>query len=285
MRPRVLVAGGGPVGLAFASAVQGLDVTVLEASQPAAPPEELDVRVYALSPGSRAFLRDIGAWEHLDPARVAMVRRMEVTGDRGARLQFAARPGTALAWIVEAGRLAAALQTQAQSLSHVTLRHGAVAAAFGAEADRAWAELEGGEHLDGDLLVGADGPDSRVRTAVGLAMHEHPYDEVALIANFAAEKAHGDIARQWFRADGVLAWLPLPGSRISIVWSAPREASDALRNLDPRALAIRVREAGDAVLGDLTLISEVRGFPLAKWPALGHVSTFAPTFFSTRGFV
>ena len=40
-------------------------------------------------------------------------------------------------------------------------------------------------------------------------------------------------ARQWFRADGgVLAWLPLPGRRISIVWSAPEALADALLALD-----------------------------------------------------
>ena len=264
MSARVLVAGGGPVGLAFACAVQGMEATVIEASPPSPPADDFDVRIYALSPGSRAFLRDIGAWEHLDAGRIAAVRRMEVTGDRGARLQFGARPGAALAWIVEAGRLAAALEAQAMSLGHVTLRRPAVAVAFGANAERAWVELEGGERLEGDLLVGADGPDSRVRAAVGLAMQEHPYDEVALVANFATETPHGDVARQWFRADGVLAWLPLPGSRISIVWSAPRAVAEALRSLAPEAFAARVRDAGAAVLGGMELVSEVRAFPLRR---------------------
>jgi len=35
-------------------------------------------------------------------------------------------------------------------------------------------------------------------------------------------------ARQWFRPDGgILAWLPLPGRRISIVWSAPDQQAAA----------------------------------------------------------
>jgi 2-polyprenylphenol 6-hydroxylase len=264
MSGRVIVSGGGPVGLAFACALQGLDVTVVEAAPLPPPADEWDVRIYAVSPGARAFLRDIGAWEHLDPTRVCAVRRMEVVGDGGARLQFSARPGAALAWIVEAGRLTAALDAQAQSLGQVNVRRPATAAGFGASAEGAWIEMEGGERLAADLLVGADGPDSRVRTALGIAMHEQPYDEVALVANFEVESPHGDVARQWFLPDGVLAWLPLPGARVSIVWSAPRAVAKPLQELDAAALAARVRDAGGKALGEMRLVSELRGFPLRR---------------------
>ena len=35
-------------------------------------------------------------------------------------------------------------------------------------------------------------------------------------ANFECERPHRNTAFQWFRRDGVLAWLPLPGQRISM---------------------------------------------------------------------
>jgi ubiquinone biosynthesis UbiH/UbiF/VisC/COQ6 family hydroxylase len=264
MSGRVIVAGGGPVGLAFACALQSLDAVVVEASAAREPAEELDVRVYAISPGGRAFLRDIGAWDLLDAARVAPVRRMEVRGDRGATLGFSARTGTALAWIVEAGRLSAALEAHAATLEHITMRRPASAVAFGAAAGNAWAGLEDGERVEGDLLVGADGPDSKVRSALGIGATEHPYEEVAVVANFECERRHGDAARQWFRSDGVLAWLPLPGARISIVWSAPRVVAEQLEAMTPEDFAARVAEAGGEALGAMRLISPVRGFPLRR---------------------
>lgn len=260
---RIVVAGAGPVGLAFACACRDLDVCVIEASaRPAEETPELDVRIFALSAGTRAFLRSIEAWGRLDQTRVTPVRRMEVFGDAGARLAFAGRPGAALAWIVEAGRLSAALELQAASLGTVTLRRGVQLDTFEAAADRVRIALEGGEELEADLLVGADGPDSKVRASLGLPVAQRAYGETAIVANFDAEKDHGHVARQWFRPDGVLAWLPLPGRRISIVWSAPDGVAREIAQLAPDQIAARVRDAGAAALGDLRLASRLATFAL-----------------------
>ena len=251
------------MGLSLACALSGCDVQVIESTpRAAALTDAFDLRIFALSPGARDFLREIGAWDHLDAQRTQPVRRMEIFGDEGARLSFSARPATALAWIVEAGRLAHALEEQASSLSNVTILRGDRAVGFGADAGLAWAQLESGRRIEGGLLVGADGPGSRVRSLLGLVADEEPYGESAVVANFETQHEHGAVARQWFRADGVLAWLPLPGRRISIVWSAPASVADALLALDGAALAQRVREAGESALGELRPISGTARFEL-----------------------
>jgi ubiquinone biosynthesis UbiH/UbiF/VisC/COQ6 family hydroxylase len=163
---------------------------------------------------------------------------------------------------VEADRLASALLEQAASLPNVVLRRGAEVDHFDVGAEGVRVVLKDGEALDSALLVGADGPDSRVRAFAGLPEEERAYRETALVANFEAVKGHGEVARQWFRSDGVLAWLPLPGRHISIVWSAPTAVAEELQALDPDAFAARVRDAGSSVLGELRLVSRVAAFPL-----------------------
>ena len=123
-------------------------------------------------------------------------------------------------------------------------------------------KLESGDTLSARLLVAADGRDSWVRQTAGLAAVNTPYGEKGVVANFACAKPHRNIAYQWFRDDGVLAWLPLPGQRISIVWSTPDAHADTLCALPAEALAECVADAGQNTLGALQLITPASAFPL-----------------------
>jgi ubiquinone biosynthesis UbiH/UbiF/VisC/COQ6 family hydroxylase len=215
-----------------------------------------------LSEGTRAFLSEIDAWRRMPQERIARVTRMEVFGDDGAsRLDFSVPEGRALAWIAEGNRLtraieAAAINRGAQVVSSTRLQ------AIAANGSGSRATTEDGGAFDADLLVGSDGADSWVRSQLGLAAEAKRYPETAVVAHFRCERPPAGVARQWFRADGILAWLPLPGDRMSIVWSARGDLAGELATLDPAGLAGRVRDAGGAALGDLALDSDVARFPL-----------------------
>jgi ubiquinone biosynthesis UbiH/UbiF/VisC/COQ6 family hydroxylase len=265
----VLIAGGGLVGLSLAPALAhaGLSVALADRStlEPVeSDPATIDSRVYAISPGSVAFLAASGAWARIPNARIAAVESMHVTGDRGAELRFSAYElgVRALAWIAEERELRAALLpgVAEAGVRVFAPRH---FAALGFAPESANLELEGGGRLEARLVVGADGVRSWVREAAGMHAEPRSYGQTAVVANFACERPHRGCARQWFRDDGgVLAWLPLPGRRVSIVWSAPEAQATELMTLEPRALAERVAAAGGRVLGDFELVTPPAAFPL-----------------------
>jgi 2-octaprenyl-6-methoxyphenol hydroxylase len=267
----VAIAGAGLVGLALAVSLAraGLRVAIVERAsvvtpEPASSDRDWDSRIYAVSPGSATLLHAIGAWQGLANTRIAAIESMRVEGDRGALLEFSAFDlgERALAWIVEERALKAALVPLARAAG-VDVIAPAVAHELATTAAGATLALIDGRSVSARLVVGADGLKSWVRRAAGLDTPVRRYGQTAVVANFDCERAHHGCARQWFLADGgVLAWLPLPGRRISIVWSAPDSLARELMALDPVELARRVAEAGRYEQGRLECITPQAAFPL-----------------------
>lgn len=261
----VLIVGAGLAGasLACALAATPLRVGLIEERAPRRI-EGWDARVYSLSPANVAFLEALRIWPLLDAQRINRVETIEVFGDAGGRLDFSAWDAglDALAWISEAGTIALELWETLRRQAGLTLIEGSRPAALEVLPERACLTLTDGRVLKSRLVVAADGADSWVRKAAGLEARVSPYREQGVVANFTTEKPHFDTARQWFREDGILAWLPLPGNRISMVWSAPDALAAELMALAPDALAERVAEAGGHCLGQLAPLTPAAAFPL-----------------------
>ena len=123
-------------------------------------------------------------------------------------------------------------------------------------------ELGDGRMLHAQLIVGADGANSWVRTQAAIEVKTRRYRQLAVVANFSTARPHHGIAFQWFRRDGVLALLPLPGKRVSMVWSTAENHAAQLLKLTHEELATQVTAAAGGVVGDLRVISPAAAFPL-----------------------
>ncbi len=226
--------------------------------------DDWDSRIYAISPGSRAFLDQIGAWQLLNPERIAPVQEMRVFGDSGAELEFSAyQMGVAeLACILENRALQHALWQALEEQDNLAFIQPARCAALSFTEEAAELTLEDGRMLSAKLIVGADGRDSWVRNQAGISAAPVDYQQYGVVANFACTLPHRGIAHQWFQPDGILALLPLPGNRVSMVWSVSPDKSTELLALTPNELCAQVAAASQYTLGELKLITPAAAFGL-----------------------
>jgi ubiquinone biosynthesis UbiH/UbiF/VisC/COQ6 family hydroxylase len=261
----LIIVGAGLAGASLAAALRGsrLRIALVESSAPQAP-QGWDARIYAISPTNADYLGEIGVWQHLDAQRMAPVYDMRIFGDAGGRLEFSAYDCglRELAWIIESSLMQRELWETIKRQHNLTLLCPARPATLSTDAQAATLTLEDGRTLSAGLVVAADGARSWVREQVGITVRTTPYDEKGVVANFRCQRPHRNTAFQWFRRDGILAYLPLPDDMISIVWSAPDALADALVALSPEALCERVAEAGGHPLGALEPVTPAAAFPL-----------------------
>ncbi len=276
----VVIIGGGLVGASLAAALKdsGLSLALVEAGSP---PElgdptlanNWDSRIYAFSPGSRTFLEQSGAWALLDKSRIAPVEEMRVFGDTGSKLEFSAyQMGVPeLACILENRHLQHALWQVLQEQDNLTLLNPARCTTLSFGEESAELTLEDGRTLSAKLIVGADGRNSWVRNQAGISAAPVDYQHHGVVANFTCELPHRGIAHQWFRPDGILALLPLPGNRLSMVWSVTPDRSAILTALTNEELCDQVAAASHHTLGHLNVITPAAAFPL-RLLTLPHIS-------------
>lgn len=262
----ILIAGGGPIGLAAANALQrdGFGVRLIERSRqpPSFDASQTDARVYALAPASLDFLDRLDAGERLRALRHCPYRAMRVwdlSPERPLRFDAAEAGAEHLGAIVEHAALAAALW---QVLPPGVAELGAEIVAAKTEEGLAELSLADGRALRGRLLLAADGPDSPLRARLEIATVGWSYRQQALVCHLRSALPHAGTAWQRFLPSGPLALLPLADGRVSLVWSCDEALAAELMALSDADFALRLSVASQGVLGALSEPTPRRVFPL-----------------------
>ena len=269
----VCIVGNGAVGKAAALGFSqtGLRVCSLSAAAPLVTPvtNQWDVRVFALNHVAHDLLSSLKVWDALDLTRVAEVDAMHIvdgSAQTGGILDFDAYGAhiEELAWIVEDKNLNHALDTALKFARNVQQVTGQ-AKSMQVNDQQALITLENGDVLSASLVIGADGAQSWVRGQCDIGIDYRSYGQRGVVTNFACEKPHRGVAHQWFVEDlGIIALLPLPGQRVSLVWSAPDALAQELMREPLSALADRLAVYCADALGALTPLQpeEIKAFPL-----------------------
>ena len=229
----IAIVGGGMVGASLAVSLEGLGLRIAlieavpndSASQPS-----FDERTTALSNGSRRILETLGVWETVSGAATP-IRKIHVS-DQGrfgfARVDAAEQGLAAMGYVVPNRALGSALWarlSRSESLrifcpAHVTRVH---------STDRA-VELSisaGTEVIEARLVVAADGAQSAVRSAFGVAAQVRDYEQTAVITTVLPQRFHEYVAYERFTPTGPMALLPLADGRCTLVLTLKPDVAQA----------------------------------------------------------
>ncbi|NOH25778.1 2-octaprenyl-3-methyl-6-methoxy-1,4-benzoquinol hydroxylase [Vibrio europaeus] len=279
----VAVIGGGMVGAATAIgfAKQGRKIALVEGYAPKAfsPEQPMDIRVSAISEHSVSILDELGAWQNIEQMRVCPYRRLETWEHPECRTRFHsdALNMQQLGYIVENRLIQLGLWQQLEQFENITLYcPDKLESIKFDEVNRV--ELTSGESFYAELIVGADGANSKVRHLAGIGITAWDYRQHCMLINVETELAQQDITWQQFTPHGPRSFLPLAtlasqsqeAGQGSIVWYDSPKRIKQLCSLTPEQLREEVLTHFPAELGDIKVL-QFGSFPLTR----RHAQTYS----------
>ncbi len=266
----VTIVGAGMVGSTLASLLgaSGFSVALVEAIEPKpfSPDNEVDLRVSAISTGSKAILEQAGAWKLMREHRQRPYRRMQIEdGVQPDPLLFDAPQFNlaSLGTIIENTLVQWSLWQLVRSAGQVDLYCPDQVKVIEFCGHRNTLTLASGKVFSTTLMVGADGAASSIRKTIGIRQDYYAYNQHGLVAVVGKSKPNPGVAWQRFLPGGPLAFLPLEDGRSSIVWTRPSVEAKRLLALDSEAFMDELDHASSGWLGKVEYCGPRAVFPLS----------------------
>jgi 2-octaprenyl-3-methyl-6-methoxy-1,4-benzoquinol hydroxylase len=280
------IVGGGMIGaaLALGLAKQSYKVALIEQNALAAyePSQKPDIRVSALNMHSVNLLTKLGAWQFVLNMRCRSYNTLSVSDGESlgvmkntfkklSTTRFSASEinQPLLGYFVENRLLQLAIyeEIKASHINNVSCIHEQSVANI--DAQNAVVTLANNTVVSARLIIGADGANSQVRKAAGIASTGWRYTQKANAVLIHTKDKVDDETYQTFYASGPRALLPMYGNYACLVWYDNAEKSAWIQSAPYDDLKIAIEEHFPKLNGEFDIV-EVAGFPLTRMHARSY---------------
>lgn len=278
----ILISGGGVAGLtaacAFGSA--GFRVICVDPAPPVTEgdADDADLRTTAFLQPSIPVLEAAGLWTRLEPhaAALQVMRIIDAGGELPeARLikdfDAADISDAPFGWNLPNWLLRREMVARLAELPTVSFRPGVGFARMLVRDAEALVTLTDGTQVAAQLVIGADGRNSPVREALGIAAKTIRYGQKALAFAVSHDIPHGNVSTEVHRKGGPFTLVPLPDRNgrpaSAVVWMETGPEVARLAALPVPAFESEMTARSSGILGPLTLVTR-----RSVWPIISQIA-------------
>lgn len=264
----VIIAGGGMVGASFASVLcsERIRIAVVEAVPSRAVDQpSYDDRGLALSLSSQRIMAGLGLWETLNSTPIRHVHISDRNHFGFVRLHAEMLHIPALGYVVIARELGRVLLDRLHKADNIDFLCPATVANVRIEPECAMVTVR----IDGEtrtftsqLVVAADGTESRVRELLGIGVRTRDYGQTAIVTNVTPDKSHQEMAYERFTESGPLALLPLSEQRCAVVFTINTQDADRYSQMDGDSFRACLQSRFGRRLGEFRRIGARKSYPV-----------------------
>ena len=282
----ILISGGGVAGLVAAAAFGSAGFTTLcvdpEAPVTSETEAGADMRTTAFLHPSRAVLERAGLWARLAP-HAAPLQIMRIIDAGGATPQArlvrdfnaADLSDEPFGWNFPNWLLRREMVARLAEIPLVDFRPGVATVGLATRESGAEVRLSDGARVQARLVIAADGRNSFIREASGIAVRTTRYGQKALAFAVTHPEPHNNVSTEIHRSGGPFTLVPLPDRNgqpsSAVVWLERGPEAERLAALPAPEFEAAMNERSTGVLGPLRLVTR-----RAVWPMITQIAeTFA----------
>lgn len=261
----IVISGAGPAGMlaALALAGNGHASTLLGPAT-----DSNDRRTTALMMPAIRLLEQLGVWKAIAPhaAALASMRIIDATERLVRSPTVTFRAGEigeeAFGYNIPNAILNEKLAEALERYSSIR-RNTNTAIEYRHQDDHVTITLADGNVLHSRLVVAGDGKNSAARQAAGIGTRRWDYPQTAVVLAFDHKVPHENISTEFHTEEGPFTQVPLNGNRSSLVWVVNPARAGELLALDDAALARRIEQKMQFMLGEISITTKAQGWPLS----------------------
>ncbi|QKQ23920.1 5-demethoxyubiquinol-8 5-hydroxylase UbiM [Candidatus Ruthia endofausta] len=280
MKVDIVIIGGGPAGLSFASAMLGSNVKVLlieRSSLDSIANPQADGREIALTHLSLKILKKFGVWDLINQEEVSPLKEAKVfDGNSPSLLNFTSKNTSvdALGYLVPNYQIRKALYTKVKQAKDIDIVTDMSVENVAQLNDYSQVILSNGNKIEAKLVIAADSRFSDIRRKVGIPALMKDFSKVMIVTQMSHEISHNNVALECFDYGQTLALLPMIGNVSSIVLTVKTNQSQAILEMSEVDFNQMMTQSFKGELGQMMQVGERHSYPL--------VATHAQTFIAKR---